>query len=122
MITEKVPDGYYLSAYTLRYADFQDTSYWKNEHFAAFEALGADSIRYVENQNPYIFFTRKGYPNTAREEIGRNPKDTIDMRENIISTVKQGSISSPDIGPAMNWESFHLKSRKLEPNGDAIGF
>ncbi len=120
MITEKIPDGYYLLAYTLRYADFQDTTYWKDEHFTAFEALCADSIRYVENRNPYIFFTRKGFPNTSREEIGRNPTDIIDMREKIISTVKQGSISGPVVGPAMNWESFHLKSRKLEPIGDAI--
>ena len=121
MISDKVPDGYYILAYTLRFADFENPDYWKNYHFAAFEALGADSIRYVENRNPYIFFTRKGHPELSEEVIGKDAREVIQLRTVVKSTVKQGQHDSPEIGPAMAWKSFHMKRKRLEKQtGDQV--
>ena len=120
MITDKVPDGFYILAYTLRFADFENTSFWENEHFAAFEALGADSIRFVPNRNPYIFFTRKGSPELTEEVVGKDPREIIKLTSKVHSTLKQGNVQSPEIGPAMEWGSFHLNRKKLEANGDNV--
>lgn len=114
MITNKVDDGHYILAYSLVNAQFQNAAYWTNTHYGAFEALGADSIRYVPNDYPYIFLVKKGRPETAIEVIGRGPKDKIILDTTITSTIKIGNIESPKTGPAMDWQSFHLRSASLE--------
>ncbi|GAB4374598.1 MAG: hypothetical protein Kow0075_00400 [Salibacteraceae bacterium] len=110
MITNEVPDGFYLLAYTLRTAQFE-TGAWNNSHFAAFEMLGADSIRYVKDNHPYIFFVRKGEPQTAVEKIGDFERDIITLQQKLYSFVRQGEMFGPSIGPAMQWHEVVKKTR-----------
>lgn len=116
MISNEVPDGYYVLAYSLGSGLFQDSQYWSEAHYQAFEALGADSIRYVENTHPYIFFTKKGDASVKAEILGHHPRDIIKLTTKVYSNVKQGSIVSPDLGPAMAWKDFLLKSGAQEVN------
>lgn len=116
MITNEVPDGFYLLAYTLVNAQFEDPDIWTNDRFAAFEALGADSIRHVSNDHPYIFLVKKGSPETAEEVLGQSSKAKIQLTTKIYSNVKLGSIEGPDLGPSMGWRSFHLNAKAQEVN------
>jgi len=116
MITNEVPDGYYILAYSLGSGLFQDAQYWQESHYQAFEALGADSIRYVENTHPYIFFTKKGDASVKAEVLGHEPRDVITLNTKVYSNVKQGDITGPEIGPAMAWREFILKSGAQEAN------
>lgn len=116
LITNRVEDGHYILAYSLVNAHFQNTSYWTNAHYSAFEALGADSIRYVPDGNPYIFLVKKGKPGTAIEVIGKSPNAKIILDTIVSSTVKAGNIKAPKTGPVMFWQDFLLKSGSLESN------
>lgn len=116
MIQNEVPNGNYILVYTSIRGLFQDTNYWKEQHYAAFEALGADSIRYVPNYNPYIFVAKKGYPNTAIEVIGQNAVDPIQLNSKLQSNVQIGEITSSTVGPAISWEKVYFKTHSLEPN------
>lgn len=114
----QVPDGYYILAYSLRNGQFQDTAHWDNEHYQAFEALGADSIRYVGNDHPYIFFAQKGVPSSAAEVLGHSDRAVIDFETKIYSNVKQGLMEGPVIGPGLRWETLYQQSFSLEANAD----
>lgn len=88
LITNIVPDGYYILAYTLVNGQFQNPNeYWTNAHFSAFESLGADSIRYVGNRHPYIFLTKKGVPSSTVEVLGRSDNDIITLRADLESSL-----------------------------------
>ena len=114
LITNEVEDGHYILAYTQIHAAFGNSQYWTNDRFAAFEALGADSIRFVENDHPYIFLVKKGRPNTAIEVIGRDPRDVLKRTEILSTTINAGSMTSESIGPARSWDELAWTNRALE--------
>lgn len=116
MIQNHVPNGNYILMYTSVKSLFSNTTYWENEHYEVFEALGADSIRYVPDNNPYIFLAKKGYPNTAIEVIGQNATDNIQLNTKIRSNIQYGQSLSTEIGPAMTWDKAYFKHRALEVN------
>lgn len=116
LIQNEVQNGHYLLVYTSVKGLFQDTNYWKDAHYAAFEALGADSIRYIPSNNPYILLAKKGYPNTAIEVIGKNSIDPIQLNAKLNSNVQIGEITSTEIGPAISWDKVYFKSKPLEQN------
>lgn len=114
MVSNKVEDGHYIIAYTQVRGLFQDTSIWKAEHIAAFEALGADSIRYVSNDVPYIFVVKKGDPSSAQEVIGTSATDQVSLTRKLFTTIRFGEMASEKIGPAREWEAIHWKQRSME--------
>lgn len=116
LIQNEVPNGNYILMYTSVKSIFQDTTYWKSQHYSAFETLGADSIRYVGNNNPYIFLAKKGYPNTAIEVVGKNATDNIQLDTKVRSNIQYGKIMGTEVGPAMAWETAFFKHRALETN------
>jgi hypothetical protein len=120
MIQNEVPNGNYILMYTSVRALFQNANFWKNEHFSAFEALGADSIRYVGNNNPYIFLAKKGYPNTAIEVVGKNSIDNIQLDKKVSSNLQFGKIKGTEVGPAMAWDKAFFKHKALETNSADI--
>lgn len=115
MIQNHVPNGNYILMYSSVKGLFSNTTYWKNEHYELFEALGADSIRYVPNNNPYIFLAKKGYPSTAIEVIGQNSTDNIQLNTKIRSNIQYGQSLSTEVGPAMTWDKAYFKHHALEP-------
>lgn len=120
MISNEVPDGYYILAYSLGKGLFRDTARWKESHIAAFENLGADSIRHVGNEHPYIFFTKKGSPEFTEEVLGYDERDIISLVTKVVSNVKQGEMTTQLIGPSSAWQTFSQKSSALEsPDQDS---
>jgi len=114
LITNEVEDGHYILAYTQIHAAFEDSPYWTNDRFAAFEALGADSIRFVENNHPYIFLVKKGSPETAVEVVGHDPREVLFLRETLTTTIFSGEMESQSIGPAREWEKLIWTHQSIE--------
>jgi hypothetical protein len=120
MIEQHVEDGHYLLFYTQRWGHFETPSVWSENMLDFFELLGADSIRLVPDRNPYIFFVKKGAPETARQVIGEEEKSLIRLNTKVFSNFRLGSMEGPDIGPGMAWDSFIFKQSAQENNSDDI--
>lgn len=121
MIQNEVENGQFLLVYTQLKGQFDDASIWTSAHLDYLESIGADSIRLVGNENPYIFFVKKGYPTTSREIIGTDPNDIVNLQVVLESNFKLGNLESPMIGPGTNWSSFHLSTRSIEnPSSDSV--
>jgi hypothetical protein len=120
MITNNVPNGNYIIAYSV--FDGLFTS-WPKQAIDALESLGADSVRYLADDQPYIFFVQKGYPNTAEEVFGESTTtDTIIyLYKTLIGNWDRGYVESTKIGPAKSWTSLHWEQHSLEnPSQDIV--
>lgn len=121
LLTNVIPDGHFVGIYTMVNTQFQNLS---PSQLAAFSAIGADSVAALAAgsvNKPWVFFTRKGFPNTKVEKVGPqiNSKVVLDviMQNDWIF----GNINSPLIGPASSWGSFHYNSHPVEtPNNDSV--
>ena len=113
MLNNGIPVGNYVLIYTWIRGNSQsiaDTSV-----FTAMEALGADSMRYLSNDRAYIFFAKKGYPNTAQEVISPpNSHSQINFSTPLVSNWNTGTINTEYIGPALSWDSLHWRQLPLE--------
>jgi hypothetical protein len=111
MISNSVPNGDYLLVYTWRYADY---SQWPQSAFDAFSNLGAQQIGVEQDSVPFIFFIKKGHPETMTELYGQSPNDHLVLSKSIFGLQNHGTISSPLIGPSSNWQSTDWKFTALE--------
>jgi len=103
---DSVDDGHYILVQSFMSAYFEQ---WDEELLQKMEDLGASQVRYIPSNYPYIFFAKKGYPETAKEEIGSSPTDYIDLYADLIGKTNKGSVTSSIIGPARHWENLILK-------------
>ena len=112
-----VPDGYYILAFSHRNHNAQN---YPENLYQAFESFGSAMIRSIPNDHPYIIFGRKGYPiGTADETIGSDITSIITDSWDIATKWEEGSMLSPLIGPAQEWNSIHWRVRSFE-NGPLI--
>ena len=113
LIKDTVPNGNYILVYTIKNGNFDS---WDETLYQAFESLGSTKIRTVHNNIPYIFFCKKGYPNTVHEVLGSTTTTVIDMYEYLNTNFNYGNITSDLIGPAKNWKSLHWLQKPQEVN------
>src|SRR5690606_5700572 len=107
-----VPDGNYILAFSHRNHNAEN---YPEDLYQAFESFGSAMIRSLPNNRPYMIFGRKGYPiGTADEIIGTEISSIINHSWNLTTKWKEGSMSSPLIGPALQWNSIHWRVRSLE--------
>jgi hypothetical protein len=72
-------------------------------------------MRYLSNDRAYIFFAKKGYPNTAQEVISPpNSNSQINFSTPLLSNWNTGTINTDYIGPALSWDSLHWRQLPLE--------
>lgn len=95
LLEHYVPNGHYILAFSGINARFQDSTYWKDNHFQAFENLGADSIRHIPSLNPYIFFCQKGNQLYTHEILGKSEKDVLNFEIDLESRSSFGFIETP---------------------------
>jgi hypothetical protein len=120
MVDNVVPDGFYILIYSFNGGNYRK---WPLQASPAFESWGATQVSSImDNAIPYIFFTRKGYPDESIEVIGESAVDVIDLHAEIKTNFNYGSIISPIIGPAKSWISFVWGSAKIEDNPTEIAF
>ncbi|MCB0479998.1 MAG: hypothetical protein KDC83_01140 [Flavobacteriales bacterium] len=115
MLNNHIPDSFYVIAMSLNGA-FQDSNIWKNRHFQAFEDLGADSIRTIPSDFPYIFFGQKGNLKRARNITATTGTELLSFSENISGKISRGSMSSTKIGPTRKWKELHWNVQRTSPN------
>lgn len=99
---DSVENGNYIILQTFRYGYFDS---WDNSVFEACENVGANFIRSVPNNYPYIFFVKKGYPHTAIEVMGNSPNELIEIYADINGLFDNGRMLSPVIGPSSSWHN-----------------
>lgn len=113
-LLNQIPDGHYIVAYTMYNTNF---SLFSPSEIGAFVSLGADSIQQLASSGsnvPYIFFTRKGYPNTTQEVKGTTPHEQISMAVELENDWIFGTMESPLIGPASSWDYMSYYQTALE--------
>ncbi|HRG51514.1 MAG TPA: C25 family cysteine peptidase [Bacteroidia bacterium] len=102
-ITNVVPSGYYVLAYSMSRIQVP----YENSVYNSFDLFGASQFRNVPKNVPYIAFGKKGdAPGTAKEIIGASEQSIIELDTTITTNWNVGAISSPVIGPASSWDSL----------------
>ncbi|HRY32366.1 MAG TPA: C25 family cysteine peptidase [Bacteroidales bacterium] len=106
---DTIPEGYYVLAFSHKNHKAQES---ETSLYQAFESLGAQHFRFMQDTSPYMIFGIKGsLPGTA---IETGPGCARDSLANITTTVvtnwKQGSITTPPIGPSSAWHSLHWRA------------
>ncbi|HAS34980.1 MAG TPA: hypothetical protein DCS15_00735 [Flavobacteriales bacterium] len=112
LLTDLIPDGSYILAYSAMrpLVDGGEGSQWTNQLFTAFEDLGADSLRYVGDSLPFLYFTRKGDPSVRVELIGKNSRDVLNLYYELEGSANFGQMSSTQIGPIQNPSALYWKA------------
>jgi len=112
-----VPNGNYILAYTWIYGNFQT---WDPSVIDAFEALGADSISFLPNEYPYIFFAKKGYPETAIELIADSANADLVLTAPMYNSWISGDFTSTLIGPGSGWDTLSWKVKGFDNPEDSV--
>ena len=116
LLNNEIPVGNYVLAYTIIRGDFKDSTIWDNFFFQAFEGLGATQIRTVGDSIPYIFFAQKGRKSTAKEALGNNYNDVVNLTASLQNNLSFGSYETPRIGPSNFWQTLNWDFKNNEIN------
>lgn len=114
---ESVPNGHYILAYTWIYGNYQN---WDESVIETFENLGADSIRTLPNEYPYIFMVKKGHPETAIEMIADSANANLTLSAPMFNSWVSGGFSSTLIGPGSGWDTLSWKAKNVDNTLDSI--
>lgn len=110
MINTHVPDSHYLLIYTPFSAQYNN---WiaadSSGMFGLFQGLGSDSIYAGRPELPFIFFCKKGDPNSVVEAFVEVPGGDVSVSINIAGKDFNGTESSTLIGPAAKWGNVYWK-------------
>tara|TARA_B110000285_G_scaffold186428_1_gene211783 strand:+ start:8415 stop:13628 length:5214 start_codon:yes stop_codon:yes gene_type:complete len=135
MLSTKIPDGYYIIVYSYIPNNYGGTllynsplyANWPNNLFSTFQTLGATG--FTNSNQPddgFIFFCKKGNPNTAIEvrsdtiSPGFVPSQLIEFSTTVTSSLENGKILSGIIGPSNNWKNIYWEQKALEnPSADS---
>ncbi len=124
-INNVVPAGWYVLAYsvnTVNYSSF--TAPTDAQFFAAFQSLGSiySQASKIPDSRPYVLWgTKGGIIGSANEVVGSSSSDVIDFNTSFTTNFDNGTISSPVIGPAQSWGSFHWRQHNTDtPNWDKV--
>jgi hypothetical protein len=114
MINNQVDDGHYILIYTWKYANYDGWETYGPEVFDVFSDLGADQIGNSIDSIPFIFFMKKGFPETIQEVIGNNIDSYIELEGDLEGTLGLGEMTSQIIGPSFGWESLMWRQHAQE--------
>jgi len=119
LVTNIVPDDYYLLIYSTIEGRFSDWETQNPSIFNTFAALHSDSIVPGRENTSFIFFTRKGDPSSVEEVMAQNDYDFIQLNTQLTGADYTGQETSTLIGPAANWETLYWKQQASEdPSAD----
>jgi len=107
LLSDTVPNGDYILVFTWQSGNFASM---EESVIQKFEALGAKQIRSLVNASkndiPYIFFVKKGSPETEQEIVGTDQFSQIELNVDLQSHYYAGTINSTLIGPSKHWSRF----------------
>lgn len=115
MVTDSVPDGYYILMWSWYWNMFSFHAPLPTSFSAALSNLGATAIPVMGDSLPFAFFVKKGDPSSAIEMVG----DSITQKGISVTGVMNGSASyanifSPILGPSTRWDSLSWRMTPLE--------
>lgn len=111
-LKDVVPDqaiicGYsFQNPYYSRWASDDSTLFNGETLFDAFEKVGATDIRSLQDFESFVFYTQKGNPAFATQQIKGSRSDIIDVEFQFSGTWNNGEMSSTIIGPALKWNTI----------------
>jgi Peptidase family C25/CARDB len=118
-----VPNGYRVLVYSQYYNTYHHYPY-NASVLAAFGNIGSSVVGsgIVPDSATYIVFGTKGAAaGTATEVFSPLATSPIQITDTITTNWTDGFISSPIIGPAVSWNSFHWKQHEYEqPDYDSV--
>jgi len=117
MLNNHIPNGNYVLAYTWIKGNFDS---WEESVFEAFENLGADSIRQLPDEYPYIFFVKKGDLSTKRELIADSANADLQLQAPMFNSWVSGDFTSTIIGPGNYWDSLSWRAKGFDNPEDVI--
>lgn len=123
MILTEVPDSHYILVYSPMTTLYdQWTSLDSAGMYGLFQGLGSDSIFSGRPNRPFIFFCKKGDPNSVVERFVQVPGGDVNVSITIEGTDYNGYETSTMIGPASSWGNVYWKQDPLEaPTSDTTG-
>jgi len=107
-----IPSDYYVLAMSHRNHNAQN---YPEALYQAFESIGSNYIRTIENNKPYMIFGRKGHLGMADESIGAQLTSVIKNDYTLPTNFNTGSVTSTLIGPASEWGSLHWRIETADP-------
>ncbi|HEX5002026.1 MAG TPA: C25 family cysteine peptidase, partial [Bacteroidia bacterium] len=118
MLEDSIPSGNYVIAYTVFNGLF---SQWDPSLKQVFTGWGSDSITYLQDGQPWIFFTKKGNNSYTQEAIGDSMRTYITLSASLGGNWSKGFANSVEIGPAAQWTSLHWEQEPVEtgPTADS---
>ena len=135
MLSTKIPDGYYIIVYSYIPNNYGGTllynsplyANWPTNLFSVFQNLGATGFSNSNQPDDgFIFFCKKGDPNTAIEvrsdtiAPGFVPSQLIEFSTTVTSSLENGKMLSGIIGPSNNWKNIYWEQKTLEsPSADS---
>jgi len=114
MVLNKVPDGSYMLIYPSERARFSDWVSLAPNIFSTFAALGSDSIKVGRPNYSFIFFCKKGDPNSVIERYGLSINEVVSLTGILPKKDYHGSEISSFIGPSSKWGNIYWKQDSLE--------
>lgn len=115
-----VRNGDYVIVANNRNAEW-DT--WTDEMYETLKLIGAsDNLRLLSGDDGFVVLGRKGFPNSAVEELTSNPSGSYNLIKRLFSPLRSGRISSTPVGPAKEWETvfWNWNAQESTP-GDLAG-
>ena len=113
LVTNKVPNGYYLLIYTPLTTQFSNWNNLAPTLYNTFQQLGSDSIVPGRPEQPFIFFCKKGDKSSVKE-LFSSGKSNFNLETNLVGFDYKGSETSTMIGPAENWNNVYWQQRPFE--------
>ena len=114
MVLNKVPDGSYMLIYPSQSARYSDWATLAPNIFSTFSTLGSDSIKAGRPNYSFIFFCKKGDPNSVVEKYGLSQNEIVTLTAILPKKDYHGSEISSFIGPSSDWGNVYWKQDSLE--------
>lgn len=114
-----IPNGYHVLVYTWKYMDIDGMSA-RPEILAALNGLGMPDFSTLQDSVPYIFYVRKGFPETYVDTTAVNGEQMISLTAYASSSGDQGFISTWDAGPARAWHKLYWNEVPTDANDSTI--
>jgi hypothetical protein len=112
MLNNRVPNGYHVLAYTWFYMD-QDGMSSTPAITSTLNNLGVPDFSTLQDSVPYIFYVRKGFPETFVDSIAPTPSTPIRLTAFVQSSGDHGFITTMEAGPAQQWGGLYWNERPV---------
>lgn len=114
-----IPNGYHVLVYSQYYHNAQA---YPASLVNELSNIGSTPFIVPADTTAFILWgIKNGTANSATEVIGANASSVITLQDTFVTNWKNGHITSPVIGPAVAWGSFHWKQHAFEqPDYDSV--